>query len=98
MYFSVYALDRAGAGDIRARNRDAHRARLKDHDHPVKVMMAGPLLADDGKTMIGSLLVFEAADKAAVEAFLAGDPYEISGLFERTEVRPFAWSIGAPAT
>lgn len=98
MYFSVYALDRAGAGEIRAANRDAHRARLKDHDHPVRVVIAGPLLAEDGATMIGSLLVFEAADKAAVEAFLAGDPYEINGLFERTEVHPFAWGIGAPGS
>lgn len=96
MYFAVYGLDRPGSGELRARLRDAHRQRLRQHDHPVKVLIGGPLLADDGEAMIGSLLVIEAGSKADVEAFLAGDQYQQAGLYERVEVRPFKWGLGAP--
>jgi uncharacterized protein YciI len=37
----------------------------------------------------GSLLVVEAADRAAAEAFAAADPYAKAGLFESVVVRPF---------
>jgi uncharacterized protein YciI len=56
--------------------------------------MAGPLLADDGETMIGSLFVIEAEDAAAVERFRAADPYVRAGLFDRVEVHPFRWLLG----
>jgi hypothetical protein len=47
------------------------------------------LLAEDGTTPIGSLLVVEAADRAAIEAFCAADPYALAGLF--AEVRQTPW-------
>lgn len=94
-YFAVHALDRPGSADIRAAERAAHRERLRVHDHPVTVRIGGPLLDDEG-AMIGSLLVIEATDKAAVEKYLAGDPYVVAGLFDAMEVRPFAWGLGLP--
>jgi uncharacterized protein YciI len=46
--------------------------------------------------MNGSLLVVDAPDAEAVEAFSAADPYRLAGLFERVEVRAWRQSIGAP--
>ena len=39
--------------------------------------------------MAGSLIIVEADDLAAAEAFNAADPYAKAGLFERVEIRAF---------
>jgi uncharacterized protein YciI len=68
---------------------------LRDHDHPVRVVIAGPLLGDD-EAMLGTLLIVEADRAADVTAYWNGDPYMINGLFERVDIRPFAWGLGTP--
>ena len=72
---------------VRADNRPAHLDYLKANLD--RLMIAGPLLADDGVTVQGSLLVIEAADRAAAEAFAAGDPYAKAGLFESVTIKAF---------
>jgi uncharacterized protein YciI len=47
--------------------------------------------------MAGSLLVFEATDRAAVDRFFSQDPYNLGGLFETVEVLPWRWGFGSPA-
>ncbi len=37
--------------------------------------------------MTGSFLLVDMADRAAAEAFAAGDPFAKAGLFEKTEIR-----------
>lgn len=92
MYFIVYAKDKPGHTDVRAKNRPDHVAWLKANSVPV----AGPLLADDNETMIGSMLIVEAESLADVEAMLPNDPYAKAGLFESVEVHPWIWALGAP--
>ena len=91
-YFAVHAIDRPGLGALRSELRPPHRERLRLHDHPVTVRIGGPLL-DEAGAMAGSLLVIEADSRAAVDAYLAGDPYVRGGLFERIEVREFLWGL-----
>ncbi|PLW76287.1 YciI family protein [Cohaesibacter celericrescens] len=93
MHFIFTAHDKAGALEIRLANRDDHVAFLKDNAATIKV--AGPLLSDDGQ-MIGSSLICEAEDKAALEAVMATDPYAKAGLFESSSIVPWKWVIGAP--
>ena len=85
--FAVKCVDKAGALAVRLENRTAHLAFLGNH--PDKVVLAGPLLSDDFQTPIGSLLVLDFADRAALDAFLAQDPYAVAGLFDRVEVMPY---------
>ena len=94
-YFAVHAIDRPGMAGRRAELRPGHRERLRSHDHPVIVRIGGPLLGPEGG-MEGSLLVVEAADRTAVETYLAGDPYVLADLYERVEIREFAWGLGQP--
>lgn len=94
-YFVVHSRDRPGGAAIRAEHRTAHRARLREHDHPIRVHVGGPLL-DDAGAMIGSLLVIEADDAVAVRRFLDGDPYVVAGLYASIEILPFKWGLGAP--
>jgi len=85
--FAVECRDKTGALQIRLDNRAAHLDFLGTH--PEKVVLAGPLLTDDHQSPVGSLLVLDFDDRAALDAFLAQDPYAKAGLFERVDVLPF---------
>jgi uncharacterized protein YciI len=90
MLFVLHAIDRPGALPKRLSNYDAHKAFLSDTSpHGVKIVMSGPLTADDGETMIGSLFVIEAADRAAVERFNAADPFHAAGIWENVSINGF---------
>lgn len=95
MMFAVTCIDKPGHAETRAANRDAHLAFLKANAAAFRA--AGPFLSDDGTAMVGSLLIVEAADRAALDTLLAGDPYAGAGLFASVEIRPWRWVIGAPA-
>ena len=94
-YFCIHAFDHPNRLEDRKRLRDSHRARLRQHDHPVVVRIGGPLLDDAGQ-MIGTMLVIEAETKAQVEAYLAGDPYLPEGLFRAVTITGFNWGLGQP--
>ena len=87
MLYAIYCLDKPGSLEIRLGNRPAHLAYLEGQGD--KLVTAGPLLSEDGQTPLGSLLVFEAASRAEAEAFAAGDPYALAGLFESVAIRPW---------
>jgi uncharacterized protein len=87
MNFVLYCVDKADHGPVRAANRPDHIAYLKDNLD--KIVLAGPTTTEDGAAMTGSVLVIEAADRAAAEAFAAGDPYAKAGLFESVTIKPF---------
>ena len=94
MYFAISCIDKPGALAYRKEHRPAHIEYLTAHGAVVK--FAGPYLDDDGETMVGSLLVIEAADRAAAEEFVASDPYTKAELFESVDIRPWKWAIGNP--
>lgn len=86
MLFAIICTDKPGALALRMETRPAHLEHLKAHER--SLVLVGPLLDAEGKPC-GSLLVVEADDRAAAEAFAAADPYAKAGLFESVVVRPF---------
>ncbi len=87
MHFIVHCTDKPGHGQVRADNRPDHVEFLKRHrDH---IVIAGPTLDDDFDAMNGSLLIVDFADRAAVDAFAAADPYARAGLFESVIIKPW---------
>lgn len=89
MLFVITAMDREGSRALRLETRAAH------FDYALAsgaVRLGGPFLDDKGD-MIGSLIIIEAADLAAAQAWQANDPYARAGLFARAEVR--AWKATA---
>ena len=58
---------------------------------------AGPFTDDDGQP-IGSLVIIEAADRAAAKAMADADPYAKAGLFASVEIRAWKWLIKNPET
>ena len=87
MLFAITCLDKPDHLEVRLANRAAHL----DYARPNadKMLAGGPLLADDGVTMIGSLILIELPDRAAAEAMMADDPYVRAGLFQSVEIRPY---------
>ena len=86
--FVVYCKDKPGALDTRMATRPTHLDYLNGAG---LVKAAGPLLSDAGDP-IGSLLIVEAEDRAAVQTFLDNDPYTLAGIFESAEIQ--AWRVG----
>ena len=90
MLFAIHALDKPGALPTRLAHYEAHKSFLSDTSaYGVKIVMSGPLVADDGETMIGSLFLVEAENRAAVEAFNRADPFHAAGFWERVTITGF---------
>ena len=87
MLYVFSLLDRAGAGALRAQWRPEHKAYLAQVAD--RIAFAGPLLDDDGETMVGSLLVIDFADRAAAERWLADEPFTRAGLYGSRTIHAF---------
>jgi uncharacterized protein YciI len=89
--FALICIDKPGALALRMANRADHLAYVGAQRDVVR--LAGPFLDAAGE-MAGSMLILEAPDLAAVQAFSDADPYVKAGLFERVEIRPWRVGIG----
>lgn len=90
MLFAIHALDRSGALPRRLENYDAHKVFLSDTSaFGVSIVMSGPLVADDGTTMIGSLFLIEAESRDAVAAFNAADPFAKADVWQQVNITGF---------
>lgn len=49
-------------------------------------MLGGALLAEDGTTRAGSVLIVNVPDRAAAEAFSAAEPFRKAGLFREVKI------------
>lgn len=87
MLFAITCFDKPNSRELRMATRAAHL----EHARKVadRMLVGGPLLADDGETMIGSLLIIDLPDRAAAEALMAEDPYVTAGLFDSVTIRPY---------
>ncbi len=84
MLYIVYQIDGPDSPEIRAATRDAHFKYLDDHEDIL--VLGGAMLADDGKTRTGSVLIINVENLAAAEAFSENEPFRRAGLFERVEI------------
>jgi uncharacterized protein YciI len=86
-HFIVHCLDAPDALPRRLEHYEAHKAYLSTA--PVRILVSGPLMSDDGETMIGSLFLIEAGTKAAVAAFNAADPFRRAGIWAEIHIHRF---------
>ena len=83
MQFIVKAYDGEGMLQKRMEVRPRHLAGMKALGK--RVICAGGLLDDAGR-MKGSALVMEFPDRAALDAYLAAEPYVTEGVWQRINV------------
>lgn len=90
MLFAIHAQDKPGALETRLAAYDAHKAFLADTGaFGVQIVMSGPLTDDTGGTMLGSLLIIDAPDKATAIRFNAADPFSQAGVWDRVTITGF---------
>lgn len=87
MHYVVQCLDHADALPTRLANYEAHKAYLAGVD--INILVSGPLIAEDGETMIGSFFLIESDDRSAVEAFNAADPFNKAGIWRSVTINRF---------
>lgn len=92
MRYMIFAMDKAGTLDIRKANRQAHIDYVQSH--ALTLELAGPLVAEDGETAIGSLVIVSAENRKQVEDFSDNDPYTKLGLFEDVKIEAFKQTLG----
>ena len=96
MLFAFVCKDKPGHLQVRLDARPDHVAFLQKLNEAGTLKFAGPFLDDEGKPN-GSLVVIEAADKAAAKSISAADPFAQAGLFESVEIRAWTWTFNNPA-
>jgi uncharacterized protein len=86
-YYTIHCLDHEGALPTRLATVDAHRA--YQGKSPIPVLISGPLLADDGATMIGSFFLVEANSHEEMMAYHKADPFYLAGIWKEIRIHPF---------
>jgi uncharacterized protein len=88
--FAIYAVDKPDTLAIRLEHYAEHRTYNEEQESAgVKTIFSGPLQTDDGEVMNGSLLIVEAADRAAVERYIAQDPFQRYGVWAEVKINRF---------
>ncbi len=84
MLYIIYQIDKPNSEAIRATHRAAHFAYLDDHEDIL--VLGGAMLALDGTTRTGSVLIINVGSREEAERFSANEPFRKAGLFERVEI------------
>ena len=87
MIFTFFLIDKPDAQALRHRLRPEHKAYLAQVAD--RMAFAGPFVADDGQTMLGSLLAIDFDSRDAAHAWLANEPFTRAGLYASTTVHAF---------
>jgi hypothetical protein len=82
--YIIFQEDRPDGAAVRAANREAHFAYLEKHREIL--VLGGALLAEDGTTRTGSVLIINVPDLAAAEAFSREEPFRKAGLFRAVKI------------
>ncbi|MBQ8054157.1 MAG: hypothetical protein IJ198_10195 [Lachnospiraceae bacterium] len=85
MQFLVKAYDGPNMLERRMEVRPRHLEGMKALGK--QIIAAGGLLDEDGK-MKGSALIMEFPDRAALDEYLAGEPYVVEGVWQKIVVEP----------
>ncbi|MGC1173589.1 YciI family protein [Polaromonas sp.] len=87
MIHTFFLLDKPGRSELRQRMRPEHKAYLAAVAD--RIAFAGPLVADDGQTMIGSLLAIDFDSREAAQAWLADEPFTRAGVYASSSIHAF---------
>jgi uncharacterized protein len=80
----------AGASARRAAARSAHLAGVRDLGSAV---ILGGAMLDEAGAPVGSTMVVEFPNRAAVEDWIAADPYTLGGVWQSVTIVPFRVAV-----
>jgi len=87
MIFAILLMDRPGTAQLRVEVRPEHRAYLAQQAE--RMAFAGPLTSEDGKTVVGSLLVMDFPSRADVDTWLRDEPFTKAGVYDKPIIYVF---------
>lgn len=87
MIYIFSLIDKPDSGELRQRVRPEHKACLAAMAD--RIAFAGPLVSDDGQTMLGSLLAIDFDSREAAHTWLADEPFTRAGLYASTSIHAF---------
>jgi uncharacterized protein YciI len=85
--YILHLVDKPDSSELRLRMRPAHKLYLAAVAE--RIAFAGPLLAEDGQTMLGSLLAIDFVSREAALAWLAEEPFTQAGVYGSSSVHGF---------
>ncbi len=90
MQFLLIAYDGTdqGAFERRMKVRPEHLDKISVLKERKEFLLGGAILDDKGQ-MIGSMIVYEFPDRAALDRRLKEEPYIINGVWEKIEILPY---------
>jgi uncharacterized protein YciI len=90
MQFILLAWDGTdlAAPERRLRVRQEHLDKISGLKKSGEFLFGGAILNDEGK-MIGSMVVYEFPDRAALDERLKDEPYITEGVWKKIEIKPF---------
>lgn len=90
MQFLLVAFDGTdpGALDRRMKVRPEHLEKIAILKKRGEFLLGGAIL-DDNEKMIGSMIVFEFPDRAALDRSLKNEPYIVHKVWKKIEIRPY---------
>ena len=90
MLYSIHAFDANEDSSVRRDASPAHKEHLdRAAEYGVRLVIGGPLLDAEDQFPIGSLMVFEAQDAAAVRRFNQDDPFLKMGVWSKVHLAQF---------
>lgn len=87
MLYALMLTDKPDRETLRTEVRPAHVAYLEKIAE--RIAFAGPLVKDDGTTMIGSLLVIDFASRDEAHAWMEAEPMYAAGLYASSTIQAF---------
>lgn len=84
MPFLIETFDKPGSAALRQSTRPAHLAFLTENVD--RLLAAGAKWTDDDQTAMGSVIILDVDTREEAEAFAAGDPFALAGLFAETRI------------
>ena len=84
MLYIVYQEDGPDGAALRAKHREAHFAYLEKHKDIL--VLGGALLAEDGATRTGSVLIINVPGPAAANEFSTNEPLRRAGVFSSVKI------------
>jgi uncharacterized protein YciI len=85
-------IDKPGVLEKRMAVLPAHQEFLKTA--PIQVVMSGPLLAEDGEKIVGSLYLVEVKKRQDIGAFVEKDPLANAEIRDRIDINRFHRRVG----
>jgi uncharacterized protein YciI len=90
MQFLLVAFDGTDSGALerRMKARPEHLEKIAVLKKRGAFLFGGAIL-DENEKMIGSMIVYEFPDRAALDESLKNEPYVINGVWQKIDIRPY---------